>query len=57
MFFVKMIGESGKDTVSPLYTIRVQGLTELDFNFIQQKSPTSVSGEMNAYWYSIPPAE
>ncbi|WP_213021252.1 hypothetical protein [Siminovitchia terrae] len=23
------------------------------FNFIQQKSPTSVSGEMNAYWYSI----
>ncbi|WP_313430714.1 hypothetical protein [Siminovitchia terrae] len=22
-------------------------------NFIQQKSPTSVSGEMNAYWYSI----
>ncbi|WP_213020540.1 hypothetical protein [Siminovitchia terrae] len=21
--------------------------------FIQQKSPTSVSGEMNAYWYSI----
>ncbi|WP_313428552.1 hypothetical protein [Siminovitchia terrae] len=25
----------------------------LYFNFIQQKSPTSVSGEMNAYWYSI----
>jgi len=24
-----------------------------DFNFIQQKSPTSVSGEMNAYCYSI----
>ncbi|GIN94047.1 hypothetical protein J6TS1_46250 [Siminovitchia terrae] len=23
------------------------------FNFIQQKSLTSVSGEMNAYWYSI----
>ncbi|WP_313427632.1 hypothetical protein [Siminovitchia terrae] len=23
------------------------------FNFIQQKSPTSVSSEMNAYWYSI----
>ncbi|RST59594.1 hypothetical protein [Siminovitchia terrae] len=23
------------------------------FNFIQQKSPTSVSGEINAYWYSI----
>ncbi|WP_120119499.1 hypothetical protein [Siminovitchia terrae] len=23
------------------------------FNFIQQKSPTSVSGEMKAYWYSI----
>ncbi|WP_283246582.1 hypothetical protein [Siminovitchia terrae] len=23
------------------------------FNFIQQKSPTSVSGEMNACWYSI----
>jgi len=23
------------------------------FNFIQQKSPTSVSGEMNANWYSI----
>jgi len=23
------------------------------FNFIQQKSPTSASGEMNAYWYSI----
>ncbi|WP_185830868.1 hypothetical protein [Siminovitchia terrae] len=23
------------------------------FNFIQQKSPTSVRGEMNAYWYSI----
>ncbi|WP_212948859.1 hypothetical protein [Siminovitchia terrae] len=23
------------------------------FNFIQQKSPTSVSGEMSAYWYSI----
>ncbi|WP_185830472.1 hypothetical protein [Siminovitchia terrae] len=23
------------------------------FLFIQQKSPTSVSGEMNAYWYSI----
>ncbi|RST59209.1 hypothetical protein D5F11_013865 [Siminovitchia terrae] len=23
------------------------------FNLIQQKSPTSVSGEMNAYWYSI----
>ncbi|GIN93131.1 hypothetical protein [Siminovitchia terrae] len=22
-------------------------------NFIQQKSPTSVSGEINAYWYSI----
>ncbi|WP_126646669.1 hypothetical protein [Siminovitchia terrae] len=22
-------------------------------NFIQQKSPTSVSGEMNANWYSI----
>jgi len=22
-------------------------------NFIQQKSPTSISGEMNAYWYSI----
>ncbi|GIN90412.1 hypothetical protein J22TS1_14630 [Siminovitchia terrae] len=21
------------------------------FNFIQQKSPTSVSGEMKAYWY------
>ncbi|WP_280519790.1 hypothetical protein [Siminovitchia terrae] len=20
------------------------------FNFIQQKSPTSISGEMNAYW-------
>ncbi|GIN93081.1 hypothetical protein J22TS1_41320 [Siminovitchia terrae] len=25
----------------------------LYFNFIQQKSPTSVSGETNAYWYSI----
>ncbi|WP_120118800.1 hypothetical protein [Siminovitchia terrae] len=25
----------------------------LTFNFIQQKSPTSVSGEMNAYCYSI----
>ncbi|WP_313433033.1 hypothetical protein [Siminovitchia terrae] len=25
----------------------------MDFNFIQQKSPTSASGEMNAYWYSI----
>ncbi len=23
------------------------------FNFIQQKSPTSISGEMNAYCYSI----
>ncbi|WP_212948437.1 hypothetical protein [Siminovitchia terrae] len=23
------------------------------FNFIQQKSPTSVSGELNAYWYSL----
>ncbi|GIN89588.1 hypothetical protein J22TS1_06390 [Siminovitchia terrae] len=23
------------------------------FNFIQQKPPASVSGEMNAYWYSI----
>jgi len=23
------------------------------FNFIQQKSRISVSGEMNAYWYSI----
>ncbi len=23
------------------------------FNFIQKKSPTSVSGEMKAYWYSI----
>ncbi|WP_212947916.1 hypothetical protein [Siminovitchia terrae] len=23
------------------------------FNFIQQKSPTSVSGEMKAHWYSI----
>ncbi|GIN91245.1 hypothetical protein J22TS1_22960 [Siminovitchia terrae] len=23
------------------------------FNFIQQNSPTSISGEMNAYWYSI----
>jgi len=23
------------------------------FNFIQQKSPTSISGEMKAYWYSI----
>ncbi len=23
------------------------------FHFIQQKLPTSVSGEMNAYWYSI----
>ncbi|GIN97183.1 hypothetical protein J6TS1_30530 [Siminovitchia terrae] len=23
------------------------------FNFIQQKSPNTVSGEMNAYWYSI----
>ncbi|WP_313433065.1 hypothetical protein, partial [Siminovitchia terrae] len=23
------------------------------FNFIQQKPPTSVSGEMKAYWYSI----
>ncbi|WP_120116765.1 hypothetical protein [Siminovitchia terrae] len=26
---------------------------QMNFNFIQQKSPTSVSGEMNAYWYSI----
>ncbi|WP_313428933.1 hypothetical protein [Siminovitchia terrae] len=25
----------------------------MKFNFIQQKSPTSVSGEMNAYWYFI----
>ncbi|GIN92275.1 hypothetical protein J22TS1_33260 [Siminovitchia terrae] len=24
-----------------------------NFNFIQQKSPTSVSDEMKAYWYSI----
>ncbi|WP_280519746.1 hypothetical protein [Siminovitchia terrae] len=23
------------------------------FNLIQQKSPTSISGEMNPYWYSI----
>ncbi len=23
------------------------------FNFIQQKPPTSLNGEMNAYWYSI----
>ncbi|WP_212949462.1 hypothetical protein [Siminovitchia terrae] len=23
------------------------------FHFIQQKSPTSISGEKNAYWYSI----
>ncbi|WP_212946726.1 hypothetical protein [Siminovitchia terrae] len=23
------------------------------FNFIQQKSPTSISGEMNTYWYFI----
>ncbi|WP_126646521.1 hypothetical protein [Siminovitchia terrae] len=23
------------------------------FNFIQQKSPTSVSGEMIGYWFSI----
>ncbi|WP_185830798.1 hypothetical protein [Siminovitchia terrae] len=23
------------------------------FNFIQQKSPTSVCGEKKAYWYSI----
>jgi|GEM_PF-6957355 len=28
-------------------------LVDWSFNFIQQKSPTSVSGEMNAYWYSI----
>ena len=28
-------------------------LTVQFMNFIQQKSPTSVSGEMNAYWYSI----
>ncbi|GIN92919.1 hypothetical protein J22TS1_39700 [Siminovitchia terrae] len=25
----------------------------MGFNFIQQKFPTSVSGNMNAYWYSI----
>ncbi|WP_221768462.1 hypothetical protein [Siminovitchia terrae] len=25
----------------------------LQFNFIQQKFPTSVSGEKNTYWYSI----
>ncbi|GIN96763.1 hypothetical protein J6TS1_26330 [Siminovitchia terrae] len=24
------------------------------YNFIQQKSPTSVSGEMNAYYIGIP---
>ncbi|WP_213020575.1 hypothetical protein [Siminovitchia terrae] len=28
-------------------------LVPVHFNFIQQKSPTSVSGEMIGYWYSI----
>ncbi|WP_212946736.1 hypothetical protein [Siminovitchia terrae] len=48
----------GSEWVSDEHTLlrarRGGGLEVLvSFNFIQQKSPTSVSGEMNAYRYSI----
>ncbi len=32
---------------------REQGSITTIINFMQLKSPTSVSGELNKYWYSI----
>ncbi|WP_185830688.1 hypothetical protein [Siminovitchia terrae] len=41
-----------KGSIVEIYNYKMNR-TFLLFNFIQQKSPTSVNGEMNAYWYSI----